>query len=309
MTQSTEKTAEKTVAIIGTGLIGASIGLALRGLALGATESSPYRVLGWDLAAENAVKAAELGAIDVAVADNDFNPAFAAADIIIVATPPSAIVANIVKAAKVAKDDALITDTGSVKQAILKSLGRLPPKVHFIGSHPIAGTEHSGPAAAEHGLFDGRWCVVTPTAAAAKTKLGELKSLWRDVGMRVLEMSAAHHDKTLSLTSHLPHLVAYALTNQVLQEENLEEKDHLGEIARLSAGGLRDFTRIAASDAVMWRDIFVANAAEIEESLKGFEANIGGLRRLIAKGDTEAIEKYLRATKRVRMKIVAERQH
>ena len=294
----------KTIGIIGTGLIGASIGLALR------RRPEEYEVLGWDIKRENAERARQLGAIDEAVTDAEFATRFAAARITVVATPPAAIAANVAKAAAAVAKGGLITDTGSVKREVLRAVGTaLPPSVHFIGSHPIAGTEHSGPDAAAGDLFVGRWCVVTPHAQTPKGKLADLKALWRAVGMRVLRMSAERHDKTLALTSHLPHLIAYALTNQVLRAENKEEKDHLGEIARLSAGGLRDFTRIAASDARMWRDIFAANSVEIAAALKGFEESIRELGCLIAEGDKEVITEYLRRAKRMQRRVVAERQH
>ncbi len=288
----------RTVGIIGTGLIGGSIGMAL--------QPKKYRTLGWDLNPANAERAERLGAIDKAVAD--FRTDFAEVDIAVVASPPDAITDNVAALAEVLPKNALITDVGSVKRQILKALeNKLKPPPHFIGSHPIAGTEHSGPEAATEGLFDGRWCVITPTRTTPPSALEKLKDFWRDVGMDTLVMDARRHDSILALTSHLPHLIAYALTDQALRAGG--GKKPVDDIARLSAGGLRDFTRIAASDTRMWRAIFTANIDELEIGVKEFARNANELLTLIKEGRNDRIDAYLNRAKKLRDRVVREKQN
>ena len=267
-----------TVGIVGTGLIGASLALALK-----RRDPAPH-VAGFDTDATRAVRALELGALD-ACADS---PSQLGADITVLAAPVGAMRGAL--AALSPPDGAIITDVGSVKAAVMRdardALGGAA--ACFVPGHPVAGAENSGPEAASATLFDDCRVVLTPGDAADRDAVAAVAAMWRDAGAaEVVEMDAAAHDRVFACASHLPHAVAYALMDGLLARADA------GAVFDCAAGGLRDFTRVAASDPVMWRDIFLANADGVVEALDDFSAAAGRLRDLIARGDGDALQKLL----------------
>jgi len=268
----------RTLGIVGTGLIGASLALALK------RRDPELHVAGFDTDAARALRALELGALD-SCADS---PARLGADITVLATPVGAM--HDALAALSPPDGAVITDVGSVKGAVMRdaraALGAAAPR--FVPGHPVAGAENSGPDAASASLFDGCRVVLTPDAAADRDAVAAVAQMWRDAGAaEVVEMDAAEHDRVFACASHLPHAVAYALVDGLLARADT------GDIFDCAAGGLRDFTRIAASDPVMWRDIFLANAAAVLGALDDFSAAAARLRELLARGDAGGLQRML----------------
>ena len=203
------------------------------------------------------------------------------------------------------KKGAIISDVGSVKQNILKGiLAKIPKEFSFVPGHPIAGTEHSGP---DHGfaeLFMGRWCILTPPKNTSNHAVNKVAKLWRAVGMKIKIMDARHHDSILALTSHLPHLIAYTIVGTATGLQ----KDIKSEVFKFAAGGFRDFTRIAASDPVMWRDIFLENRHSILEILKRFNQDIALIEKVIKKKDGEKLQKLLKKTRSIRLGVIAAKQ-
>lgn len=268
----------RTLGIVGTGLIGASLALALK------RRDPELRVAGFDTDAARARRALELGALD-SRADS---PARLNADITVLAAPVGAM--HDALAALAPPDGAVITDVGSVKGAVMRdahaALGAAAPR--FVPGHPVAGAENSGPDAASASLFDDCRVVLTPDAAADRDAVATVARMWRDAGAaEVVEMDAAEHDRVFACASHLPHAVAYALVDGLLARADT------GAVFDCAAGGLRDFTRIAASDPVMWRDIFLANAAAVLGALDDFSAAAARLRELIARGDAGGLQRML----------------
>ena len=194
-----------------------------------------------------------------------------------------------------------MTDVGSVKGAIVRDVGPFVPKgVHFIPGHPIAGTEHSGPEAGFAELFDGRWCVLTPPPDADPAAVAKLSAFWQGLGSHVEVMGAEHHDMVLAITSHVPHLIAYNIVNTARHLERVTDT----EVIKFSAGGFRDFTRIAASDPVMWRDVFLNNKDAVLEMLARFSEDLTALQRAIRFGDGETLYKLFVEARAVRRGII-----
>ncbi len=200
---------------------------------------------------------------------------------------------------------AIVSDVGSVKSPVARDVGRaLPKDVHLVPGHPIAGTEHSGPEAGFAELFRGRWCILTPDAEADKSAVARVAELWRRAGSTVAVMDAPRHDRVLAITSHLPHLIAYTIVDTAAQLE----KDVRGEVIKFSASGFRDFTRIAASDPVMWRDIFLANREAVLEILQRFNEDLTALQRAIRRGDGRMLEQTFRRTRAIRKGVIDAKQ-
>jgi cyclohexadieny/prephenate dehydrogenase len=196
---------------------------------------------------------------------------------------------------------AILTDVGSVKGAIVRDVGpHVPPGVHFIPGHPIAGTEHSGPESGFAELFDGRWCVLTPPAGTDPVAVDRLSAFWRACGCHVEVMDADHHDLVLAITSHVPHLIAYNIVNTASHLERVTDT----EVIKFSAGGFRDFTRIAASDPVMWRDVFLNNKEAVLEMLGRFSEDLTALQRAIRFGDGETLHKLFVEARETRRGII-----
>jgi cyclohexadieny/prephenate dehydrogenase len=200
------------------------------------------------------------------------------------------------------KTGAIVSDVGSVKGSVLRDMApHLPEGVHFVPAHPVAGTEYSGPDAGFGELFVNRWCILTPPENADPAAVERLAAFWRALGANVETMSAAHHDLVLAVTSHLPHLIAYTIVGTADELSQVTRS----EVLQFSAGGFRDFTRIAASDPTMWRDVFLANKDAVLEMLGRFNEDIASLTKAIRRGDGEALFEHFTRTRAIRKGIVA----
>jgi cyclohexadieny/prephenate dehydrogenase len=227
------------------------------------------------------------------------------ADLVVLAVPLGAYADLAPMVAANLKKGAILSDVGSVKQAVIRDLGpSLPEGVHFIPGHPIAGTEHSGPKAGFAELFHGRWFVLTPTPGTDEDAVARLKALWTQLGSQVEIMTASHHDQVLAITSHLPHLIAYTIvdTATFLEDETRRE------VVKFSASGFRDFTRIAASDPIMWRDIFLNNREAVLEMLGRFTEDLTALQRAIRWGEGEKLQEVFTRTRAIRRGIIDAKQ-
>jgi cyclohexadieny/prephenate dehydrogenase len=285
------------VALIGIGLIGSSLAHVLR------RDRLAREIAVCTRRQETLDTARELGLGNHYTLD----PAEAArgSDLVVVATPISAYAEIGRHIAGALRPGAILTDVGSVKGAAIRNLGpNVPPGVHFIPGHPVAGTEHSGPAAGFAEMFDGRWCILTPPAGTDPAALDRLTRMWQSAGMRVVLMDADHHDMVLAMTSHLPHLIAYTIVGTATDlEETLKS-----EVIKFSAGGFRDFTRIAASDPVMWRDVFLSNREAVLEMLQRFTEDLTALQRAIRWGEGDKLEELFTRTRAIRRSIIEANQ-
>lgn len=283
-------------AIIGVGLIGSSFARALKEKGLAA------RVVCFDAGEGVAERALGVGAVDEVAAS--LSDAVKGAGLVVVATPVGATAGVLVEAARAADPGALLIDVGSVKGVVVEAAERIASTAHIVPCHPVAGTEQSGPEAGFSALFENRWCILTPLAREDRAYLDAVeraKALWRAVGSHVEAMDAAHHDLALAVTSHLPHLIAFTLVCAADDVETVAE----GEVVKYSAGGFRDFTRIAASDPVMWRDVFLNNKGAVLEALGRFTEELVLLQRAIRWGDGEALMKSFTRGRALRRAIVA----
>jgi len=294
--------ARKTViyprmAVIGCGLIGSSIIHAAR--AAGAVAEVTVA----DASPEHRARIVELGYADQVTAD----PAEAVrdADLVVLATPVLAMSGACAQAAPALKPGATVTDVGSVKSAVAEALRPLIPEgVFLIPGHPIAGTEYSGPDAGFAELFHNRWTIVTPLAREDDPYLEAVQQLvdfWRALGANVDRMDEKHHDLVLAVTSHLPHLIAYNIVGTAADLEGVTR----GEVMKYSAGGFRDFTRIAASDPTMWRDVFLANKDAVLEILGRFTEDLQALSRAIRWGEGDKLFELFSRTRDIRRGVIA----
>jgi cyclohexadieny/prephenate dehydrogenase len=258
------------VALIGIGLIGSSLSHAMRRRDLA-------RVIVGHAPSENTRSTAlRLGLVASAYAHAA--EAVRGADLVILCAPVGAYAAIARQIGPVLERGAILTDVGSVKGAVVRDVApHVGQGVHFIPGHPIAGTEHSGPEAGFAELFDGRWCVLTPPEGTDADVLATLVAFWKACGSQVEIMDAQHHDLVLAITSHVPHLIAYNIVNTARHLERVTDS----EVIKFSAGGFRDFTRIAASDPVMWRDVFLNNKDAVLEMLARFSEDLTALQRAI----------------------------
>lgn len=281
------------IALVGIGLIGSSIvHAARRGGLVG-------EVAVWTRSPDTRARVRALGFADQVC--EELAEAVSGADAIFVCTPVGAFGAVADGLAPYLKPGQIVSDVGSVKQTAIDTLGaKLPVGVHFVPGHPIAGTEYSGPDAGFASLFDGRWCILTPDAVTGTDAVQKIEAFWKGCGAQVEIMDAAHHDRVLAITSHLPHLIAY---NIVGTAADLEE-DTKREVIKFSASGFRDFTRIAASDPTMWRDVFLANQDAVLEMLGRFDEDLTALKRAIRKGDGEALFDLFARTRAIRREII-----
>ena len=264
------------LAIIGLGLIGGSVGLACRARRLA------KEVRGADLDPDHCAHAIALGVVDLAFPD--VGAAVEGADMVVLAVPVGAIPSAIEKIVPHLAPGAVVTDVGSVKGTVAAAMERLLPGGRAIPGHPIAGRERSGPRAASAELFVGAKCVLTPSGSTDPGALERVRGLWRAIGSDVFEMTPERHDEIFAAVSHLPHIVAYALMGALL--DLADDGDDLHEFA---AGGLRDFTRVAMSHPVMWRDICLANRQEILEMIGRFQVALDHLAAMIRSGDGEGL--------------------
>jgi cyclohexadieny/prephenate dehydrogenase len=285
------------VALIGLGLIGSSLAHLLK------REGLAGHIAGCARTEKTRRKALEIGFVDSVTGQ----PGAAAegADLVVLCAPVGSYVALGEAIAPHLKPGAILTDVGSVKQSVIRDLGPVVPDgVHFVPAHPVAGTEHSGPEAGFAGLFEGRWCIITPPPGTGEAAVEAVAAMWRRAGMEVAFMDAHHHDRVLALTSHLPHLIAYTIVGTATDfEEQL-----MADVIKFSAGGFRDFTRIAASDPVMWRDIVLANREALLEMLGRFSEDLTALRRAIRWGEGEELERLFKRTREIRREVIEAKQ-
>jgi prephenate dehydrogenase len=270
----------RRLAIIGVGLIGGSLARVLR------EKGAVGQVVGIGRGTANLERAVELGVIDSYT--NDPCAGVAGADLVFLATPVCKIADLVRQIAPALAPGAIVTDGGSVKGEIVAACEPLMPAgCHFVGGHPIAGTEKSGVEASFATLYQGRRCILTPTERTDPAALQTVVRLWELAGSEVVLMDVAKHDRVVAAISHLPHMVAYSLVNAVADYDRCDEA-----ILKYSAGGFRDFTRIASSDPVMWRDIALMNRESILEMMDFFADHLGRLRQLVAAGDGDGLAEF-----------------
>ena len=281
------------LALIGVGLIGGSIARAAREygaartiVATARSEATRRRVV-------------ELGIADQVVETNA--EAVRGADLVIVCIPVGASGPVAQEIAAYLKSGAIVSDVGSVKGAVLKDMApHIPAGVHLIPAHPVAGTENSGPDSGFPELFVNRWCILTPPEGANADAVAKLNAFWTALGANVETMTAEHHDLVLAITSHLPHLIAYTIVGTADELEGVTES----EVLKFSAGGFRDFTRIAASDPTMWRDVFLNNKEAVLEMLGAFQEDLSKLTRAIRRADGDALFDHFSRTRAIRRGIL-----
>jgi cyclohexadieny/prephenate dehydrogenase len=282
-----------TIAIVGLGLIGSSIARAAR--AQGAVRS----IVATARSPQTRKRVVELGIADKVVETNA--EAVEGADLVIVCVPVGVCGAVAKEIGPHLKAGATISDVGSVKGSIVRDMGpHLPKTVHFVPAHPVAGTEHSGPDAGFAELFMNRWCILTPPEGTDAQAVDRLAAFWRLLGANVETMTPDHHDLVLAVTSHLPHLIAYTIVGTADELESVTRS----EVLKFSAGGFRDFTRIASSDPVMWRDVFLNNKEAVLEMLGRFNEDVSALTKAIRRGDGEALYEHFTRTRAIRRGII-----
>ena len=285
------------VAFIGFGLIGSSLARVMR------RDSLASHIAVCARSERTLDKAVELGLADSISRD----PAQAVedADLVVICTPLSAYAKIAAAIAPALKAGCIVSDVGSVKQSVIDAVTpHLPDGVHLVPGHPVAGTEHSGPEAGFADLFDGHWCILTPAEGTNREAVDKVTELWRRAGMMIEIMNARHHDQVLAITSHLPHMIAYTIVGTATDlEKRLKQ-----EVITFSAGGFRDFTRIAASDPVMWRDIALANKDAILEMLDRFGDDLTALRGAIRDGDADWLAETFTRTREIRRGVIDAKQ-
>lgn len=281
------------VAFIGLGLIASSMAHAIRRADLAAHMTGTAR------SAETRATAQEIGLVDQVF--DTAAEAVVDADLVVLCVPVGAMEAVAREIAPHLAPGATVTDVGSVKQAVIDSVApHLPAGSHFIPGHPLAGTEHSGPRSGFAELFDNRWCILTPPEGCDPAALARLTQFWRGMGANVDLMDAPHHDLVLAVTSHTPHLIAYTMVGVADDLRRVTDS----EVIKYSAAGFRDFTRIAASDPVMWRDVFLTNKDATLEILGRFTEELFALQRAIRQGDGALLHDYFTRTRAIRRGII-----
>jgi len=281
------------LALIGVGLIGSSIARAAR-------EQGVVRsIVATARTPATRKRVAELGLADQVVETNA--AAVEGADLVIVCIPVGVCGAVAREIGPHLAAGATVSDVGSVKGAVVRDMGpHLPRNVHFVPAHPVAGTEYSGPDAGFAELFVNRWCILTPPPGADAQAVERLAEFWRRIGANVEIMAADHHDLVLAITSHLPHLIAYTIVGTADELQSVTRS----EVLKFSAGGFRDFTRIAASDPTMWRDVFLANKDAVLEMLGRFNEDVSVLTKAIRNGDGAALYEHFKRTRAIRKGVV-----
>jgi len=283
----------KKICIIGCGLIGSSLARAIK-----------KNNLAEKIVSSNRSDAANKKVIELKIVDDsssDTKKMTDGSDLVVIATPLSSYEDVISKIKNSLKDGVILTDVGSVKENIINLIEKnIPESISWIASHPIAGTEESGPEAGFSELFQNRWCILTPSKKAKEKDINLLQTFWEKVGSKVDIMQAKQHDYILSITSHIPHLIAYNIVNTSLNIQDEKEST----IVKYSAGGLRDFTRIAASNPIMWRDVFIQNKKNTSKMIDQFIKNLEDLKKAIENEDGKKLEQIFTKTKKIRKDIV-----
>jgi cyclohexadieny/prephenate dehydrogenase len=281
------------VALLGIGLIGSSLAHVLRRRGLAS------HIAGHARSRRTRDKAVELGLVDSI--HDDAAGAVGGADLVMICVPVGAYAEIAAAIAPALAKGAIVSDVGSVKQAVIRDLGPyIPEGVHLVPGHPVAGTEHSGPESGFPELFQGRWCILTPPPGTDEQAVDRVAELWRRVGSQVEIMEPGHHDRVLAITSHLPHLIAYTIVSTATDLADATQS----EVIKFSAGGFRDFTRIAASDPVMWRDVFLNNREAVLEMLGRFTEDLTALQRAIRWGEGEKLQDLFTRTRAIRRGII-----
>jgi cyclohexadieny/prephenate dehydrogenase len=281
------------LALIGVGLIGGSIARAAREYGAARTIVATAR------SAQTRKRVVELGIADQVVETNA--EAVKDADLVIVCIPVGASGPVAAEIGAHLKPGAIVSDVGSVKNQVLKDMApNIPKTVHLIPAHPVAGTENSGPDSGFPELFVNRWCILTPPEGADTSAVEKLRAFWTALGANVEVMSAEHHDMVLAITSHLPHLIAYTIVGTAEEFSQVSRS----EVLKFSAGGFRDFTRIAASDPTMWRDVFLHNKDAVLEMLAQFNEDLAKLTRAMRRGDGDALFDHFTRTRAIRRGIL-----
>jgi cyclohexadieny/prephenate dehydrogenase len=286
----------QSVAVVGLGLIGSSIARAVK------ARGPDVRLTGYDLDPAIRTRAGELGLADK-VAETAAG-AVAGAELVILCVPVGAMAAAAQAIAGHLGPGAIVSDVGSSKAAVGEALRQALPDVRIVPAHPVAGTENSGPEAGFAELFQGRWCILTPDGNAAATDVARVAAFWAGLGAKVELMEARHHDLVLAVTSHLPHLIAFTIVGTASDLERVTES----EVIKYSAGGFRDFTRIAASNPTMWRDIFLSNKPAVLDILARFKADLAFLERAIEADDGATLLELFTRTAAIRRGIVQQGQ-
>jgi len=290
---SPPKTLFNRLALIGVGLIGSSIARAAR------AQNAVGSIVATARSPETRRRVAELDLADQVVESNA--AAVEGADLVIVCIPVGACGPVAQEIGPHLAPGAIVSDVGSVKGAVVRDMGpHLPKNVHFVPAHPVAGTEYSGPDAGFAELFVNRWCILTPPQGTDPAATEKLAEFWRLLGANVDSMAPDHHDLVLAVTSHLPHLIAYTIVGTADELQNVTRS----EVLKFSAGGFRDFTRIAASDPTMWRDVFLANKDAVLEMLGRFNEDISLLTKAIRNGDGKTLFEHFARTRAIRKGIV-----
>jgi len=293
------------IAVIGLGLIGSSLCRVIK------RDGLARHVAGHARSVETRETSMALGFLDSV--HDDAADAVRDADLVVLCAPVGANAATAKAIGPALKSGAVVTDVGSVKVAVIRDVGpHLPEGVHLVPGHPVAGTEHSGPESGFPELFVDRYCILTPPAGTDQDAVDRVVALWRRAGSNVELMDPHHHDRVLAITSHLPHLIAYTivgtasdLENQLLRErEDEQDVVETREVIKYSAGGFRDFTRIAASDPVMWRDIFLNNREAVIELLGRFVEDLTAMQRAIRWGEGETLEDVFTRTRAIRRGVI-----
>jgi len=283
----------KKICIIGCGLIGSSLARAIK-----------KNNLAEKIVSSNRSDAVNKKVIELKIVDDsssDTKKMADGSDLVVIATPLSSYENVISKIRNALKNGVILTDVGSVKENIINLVEKnIPENISWIPSHPIAGTEESGPEAGFSELFQNRWCILTPSKKAKEKDINLLQTFWEKVGSKVDIMEAKQHDYILSITSHIPHLIAYNIVNTSL---NIQDENE-STIVKYSAGGLRDFTRIAASNPIMWRDVFIQNKKNISKMIDQFIKNLEDLKKAIENEEGKKLERIFTKTKKIRKDII-----
>jgi len=283
----------KRIALIGIGLIGSSVARAVR------RNNLADELVCTDISPDHRAKAEALHL--VARAYDRPEEAVKGADLVILCSPVGSYGELVEAIAGALEPGCILTDVGSVKAAVVNAVQpHVPEGVHFIPGHPVAGTEQSGPEAGFADLFENRWCILTPAKGVDQQALGRLKGFWQAMGANVEVMDAVHHDLVLAITSHVPHLIAYNIVGTAADLEEVTQS----EVIKYSAGGFRDFTRIAASDPTMWRDVFLNNKEAVLEMLGRFVEDLTALQRAIRWGEADTLMELFTRTRAIRRSIV-----
>ena len=283
----------KRVCIIGCGLIGSSIARGIK------KNNLATKVVSSNRSNSTNKKVIRLKIVDEA--SSDTKKIVKGSDLIIIASPLSSYKNIILKIKSSIKSRAILTDVGSVKKNVISLVEKNVPKnISWISSHPIAGTEESGPESGFAQLFKNKWCILTPSKHSNNKDIKLLKKFWKKLGSRVDVMDTKQHDYILSITSHMPHLIAYNIVNTTLKIKKKKDRN----IVKYSAGGLRDFTRIAASNPIMWRDIFIQNRENTSEMIDKFIESLKDLKKAIKSKNEKKLEKIFTKTKKIRKQII-----